>query len=174
MKGYASVNTANPKSEYYTPSDKVEPARIVMGSIDLDPASCPLANATAKATAYFTRETNGFHRDWWGNVWCNPPYSDYPGQAADWCAKMLQEYKAQRVTQGVLLVNLDQFGQNKIQDTAKEGLVCIHQGRIRFMNADGVIEKSPRYQNLFIYLGHNRDGFYQEFSKLGIVMGVAL
>lgn len=39
----------------------------------LDVAAAP---HNAKAPVYYTREQNGLARQWWGSVWCNPPYSD--------------------------------------------------------------------------------------------------
>ena len=42
--------------EWYTPKKYIEAARIVMGNIDLDPASSKMANEIVKAPAYFTRD----------------------------------------------------------------------------------------------------------------------
>lgn len=60
-------------NEHYTPPDYVEAARALMGSIDLDPASNALANQSVKAATYYSRSTNGFDKEWSGNVWLNPP-----------------------------------------------------------------------------------------------------
>lgn len=62
-------------NEWYTPSEYIEAAREVMGSIDLDPASNDFANQTVKAATYYTAETNGLNKEWYGNIWLNPPYS---------------------------------------------------------------------------------------------------
>jgi len=60
--------------EWYTPEWVAELARRVMGSIDLDPASCDVAQRTIKALEYYTREDDGLAKPWVGNVFCNPPY----------------------------------------------------------------------------------------------------
>lgn len=39
----------------------------------LDAAATSL---NAKCTNYFTKESNGLEQGWYGNVWCNPPYSN--------------------------------------------------------------------------------------------------
>ena len=62
-------------NEWYTPAEYIEAAREVMGSIDLDPASNEYANKTVKASTYYTEETNGLDKEWFGNIWMNPPYS---------------------------------------------------------------------------------------------------
>src|SRR5262249_14971473 len=46
-------------SEWYTPPEYVEAARDVLGGIDLDPASNHLAQATVRATRYFTKQDDG-------------------------------------------------------------------------------------------------------------------
>lgn len=61
--------------ERYTPPRYLEAARQVMGVIDLDPASCVIANQNVKATKFYTEEENGLTKEWRGNIWLNPPYS---------------------------------------------------------------------------------------------------
>ena len=59
--------------EHYTPGEFVEAARYVLGRIDLDPASCELANRTVRADRFYSAEENGLIRSWRGNVFVNPP-----------------------------------------------------------------------------------------------------
>jgi hypothetical protein len=64
------------KNNWYTPSSHIELARRVLGEIDLDPASCPIANRTVKARQFYTKKQNGLSHPWAGKVWLNPPFSD--------------------------------------------------------------------------------------------------
>src|SRR5260221_7395603 len=76
----ALINTDNiiampqKSNEWFTPSRYIEAARLVMGSIDLDPASCSEANQTVKAKRYYSIDDNGLEQPWYGNIWLNPPY----------------------------------------------------------------------------------------------------
>jgi hypothetical protein len=56
-----------------TPLEIVRAARLWMGAIDVDPASCEIANKGIGAVRYYTKETNGFNRQWGGAVFLNPP-----------------------------------------------------------------------------------------------------
>ena len=69
----ANKYTGNP--ENYTPAVYIEAARRVLGEIDLDPASCFLAQETVKANRFFTKEENGLQQKWNGRVFLNPPYA---------------------------------------------------------------------------------------------------
>jgi hypothetical protein len=49
------VSQNSGENEWYTPANYIEASRMVMGSIDLDPASSETANRTVCATAYYTK-----------------------------------------------------------------------------------------------------------------------
>ena len=60
-------------NERYTPEYIIQLARKTMGKIDIDPASCKIANELlVKADKYFDKETNGLLQEWNGKVWLNP------------------------------------------------------------------------------------------------------
>lgn len=63
------------ENEWFTPAEYVEAARLVLGEIDLDPATHETAQKWIKATQYFTRADDGLKREWRGRVWLNPPYA---------------------------------------------------------------------------------------------------
>ena len=156
-------------SEWYTPGAYLDAARAAMGSIDLDPASCAHANKTVQAATYFDRAADGLHRHWFGRVWLNPPYSDFKGQAAAWATKLLAEYRAGRVEQAVLLVNLSVAYQPAFQAVARAGAVCMVDHRIQFVSATGQNDR-PTQANMLLYLGDRRRQFAAECGRFGVVL----
>jgi len=59
--------------EHATPKFIVDPAREVLGKIDLDPASCMEANKTVRATIYYSPPHCGLTYPWFGRIFLNPP-----------------------------------------------------------------------------------------------------
>ena len=55
-------------NEWYTPPPYIKAVHTVMGGIDVDPASCALANQVVQATTYYTLAEDGFSKDWPGRV----------------------------------------------------------------------------------------------------------
>ena len=145
---------AGESSEWYTPEPYIEAARLAMGGIDLDPASCALANQAVRAARFFTKA------------------SDYPGQAASWAARLLAEHTAGRASQAVMLVNLSTSYQPAMQQVASAGLVCMVSHRIRFNTPDGQGQR-PTQANVIYYLGERRRQFAEAFSRFGVVLQAA-
>ena len=72
------ILTSSESNEYYTPARYTDAARLVMGGIDIDPASCEIAQGWIKAAICYDQTEDGFQKDWHGRLWLNPPY----GQAS--------------------------------------------------------------------------------------------
>lgn len=62
-------------NEAYATRDVVEAARSTLGTIDLDPASCDVANTVVRADVFFSldKHVDGLRLPWSGRVFCNPP-----------------------------------------------------------------------------------------------------
>ena len=68
MPAAREVFHSSESAEWYTPAPIVEAARQVMGRIDLDPASNPIANRTVGATRFYDRDEDGLSQPWQGRV----------------------------------------------------------------------------------------------------------
>lgn len=78
-----------------TPAWLVAEVQDVLGGIDLDP--CSNADSIVPAALEFDRTDDGLSREWVGNVYCNPPYSD-PRPWLERCKWHAQHGKARRWT----------------------------------------------------------------------------
>lgn len=163
-----SVLHSSASNEWYTPARYLEAVREVMGGIDLDPASNPLANETIKAATFYTQETDGFNREWRGRVFLNPPYGHEDGESnqARWSAKLIEEYQSGRVTEAILLVNAttDREWFKPLWDY----LLCFTDHRIRFYTPEGE-GNSPTHGNVFVYFGPHIDRFCTVFGRFGAI-----
>lgn len=147
-------------NEWYTPSEYIEAAREVMGSIDLDPASNDFANQTVKAATYYTAETNGLNKEWYGNIWLNPPYS------STLIKQFAEKLSKSNFEQAVILVNNATETGWFLQMIKKASAVVFPTGRIRFEKADRV-GNAPLQGQAFIYCGQNSEYFLEVFEQYG-------
>ncbi len=153
--------------ENYTPAHIIEDVRAVLGSIDLDPASCELAQKLVKAKAYFTEENNGLKQPWHGNIFLNPPYQmPLIRQFTD---KLVEELP--NINSAILLTNnsTDTLWFYKCAEYAEA--VCFTKGRINFYKADEV-RTQPTNGQAFFYFGDNEKVFVEIFIKHGLIMKV--
>lgn len=171
-------------NEWYTPARYIEAAREVMGGIDLDPASCELANRTVKAARFYTAKENGLAQEWQGNVWLNPPYSSerstkglgggkLRGPTDLFIAKLLKEYGSGNVLQAVALVNADT--NRKWFQCLWNYILCFTHRPVHFYKptVDGNLEKDSRNCSFFgsclVYLGPHEQRFINTFSTFGTI-----
>lgn len=161
---HVSLNSG--ENEWYTPPEYIEAAREVMGSIDLDPASCELAQANVMALRHYTIEENGLDKPWSGSVWLNPPYSkELIGLFA---AKVVEE--SRRFDQAIVLVN-------NATDTAwfhelasVSSAACFFRGRIKFLDKTGKPANTPVQGQVALYVGKNVEEFREAFSRFGAIV----
>lgn len=166
------INRVTPNSgeeQWFTPGQYVAAAREVMGGIDLDPASHPMAQEVVLATQYFTAADNGLAQEWRGRVWLNPPYS-HPA-IEHFITKLGDEFTAGRVTQAILLTNNCTDTGWFHRAVASAALLCFTRGRINFYGPDGVGE-APLQGQCFSYFGDRLEAFGATFRAFGFICEV--
>lgn len=151
--------------EWYTPEDITRTAHHVMGSIDLDPATCELAQTSVQAGTYYTKVDDGLAQTWAGNVWLNPPYS----APQVWIDKLFAEMAGGRVSQAIVLVNnaTETAWFQRLLTESK--LVCFPARRLAFWRHDHSDVAGRQGQALF-YFGNRAEQFYSAFSATGAVL----
>ena len=161
-KSKAHVSNNSGENEWYTPECYIESARLVMGGIDLDPASSIIANERVKANKFYTQDDDGLSFDWYGNVWMNPPYAQ--PLIFQFISKLIE---SKEINQAIVLVNNGtetQWGQLLLSNSSA---VCFHQSRIRFIDKYGNLGQAPLQGQMICYIGCNVNNFINEFKQYG-------
>jgi ParB family chromosome partitioning protein len=155
--------------EWYTPPDIIEAARKVMDSIELDPASCDMANQTVRAARIYTKEQNGLAQPWAGPLWMNPPFGKGCGSLDQWVGKLLEEHAAGNVAQATILVPVS-VHTPWFQALLETAAICFAYRRVRFIRPFEKESQSNLYGNVFAYLGLNVSRFVEHFTEFGPVV----
>lgn len=162
--GRQSSNTG--QVEWYTPPKYVKAAREVMGTIDVDPASCDVAQANVKATRFYTVEDDGLQYAWKGNVWLNPPYTS--GVIDMFVAKLLEHIESSDISAAIMLSN--NSTETKWFQSAAQACsgICFPSRRISFIDQHGEQQNQPNHGQAFFYFGSNKMRFLERFSTFGL------
>jgi len=155
------------ENEWYTPRVYIEAARDVMGAINLDPASSQIANQIVGAEQFYTLQDDGLVRNWFGNVWLNPPYAQ--PYIAHFTKKAADEFAAGNIDQAIVLTHnytdTAWFHTAAGQCTA----ICFTRGRIGFLDPAGN-KAAPTQGQAFFYYGPNVDRFASVFRPFGLIV----
>ncbi len=152
--------------EWYTPREVVEAARRALGGIDLDPASCDVAQETVRAARYFTKADDGLSRPWEGRVFLNPPFSVKAGKA-EFVAKLVEHYVAGDVEAAVLVTSVDFGGAWAAPLREHVAATCSGTGRTKFHHPEK--SNDPALPSAFHYFGPDLMRFAEAFAGLGQV-----
>lgn len=155
------------ENEWFTPSEYIEAARRVLGEIDLDPASNPIAQEWINAARYFTRVDDGLRQEWRGRVWLNPPYGR--AEIMPFIEKLIAEIRAKRTTSAILLTHNYTDTEWFHMALSVSQIACFTRGRVRFVDDLGN-ECAPTQGQTFFYYGPSVPSFAAEFGEFGAIM----
>lgn len=165
-KAHVSFNSG--ENEWYTPPEYIQAARETMGSIDVDPASCEKANSIVNAGKFYTADDNGLEKNWEGNVWLNPPYSQ--PLISQFSQAVTEKYLCGEIHQACILVNnaTETTWFQMMMSTASA--ICFPKGRVKFIDKNGNPAGAPLQGQAIIYMGNYPKLFSNAFSKFGVIL----
>lgn len=152
--------------EWYTPLNIISMVRDVLGTIDLDPASCAEANTIVKATTFYSKEEDGLSKAWKGAVYMNPPFSSKLIKA--FVLKLMTSYKNGDVPEAIVVThNCTDSGW--FHTLASEAAaICLVKGRIKFWRP-GIEKHAPSRGQVICYFGTDATKFCQVLTTFGLV-----
>lgn len=165
MTNHQLINQTSGETEYFTPPAIIEGARRVMGSIDLDPASCEMANRSVNASRFYTIENDGLKRDWHGNVWVNWPFGRV--QNPLWVKKMTWEYPRMEV-QAITCITFAATSEEWFQPLMAFPQ-CYLSPRTNYHLPDGSLKRGVSKGSVVTYMGPDVDKFAVEFHSFGTI-----
>lgn len=130
MHGMSSHQSARMlKDEWLTPPEILHE----LGPFDLDPCA-PANRPWSMANKHYTVNENGLAQEWFGMVWCNPPYGK---EAASWLDRMADHGN------GIALIfarTETKMFFDHVWSDAKA--ILFIEGRLHFHHADGTRAKT--------------------------------
>ena len=151
--------------DYYTPVELIERIRMAFGEIDLDPASHAAANAKIGAKRYYTKAEDGLRRPWYGRVWLNPPFGDWP----QFAEKLIEEWRRGEIDALLALVSCMALTTQYLEPVLATAQLCIvPPKRYKFW---GPHATEPTNGHVILGFARNAtdlDGIQSAFDGMGV------
>ena len=163
MNNAQLINQDSGNFEYYTPMEIVEAARLVMGSIDLDPASSAKANERIKALKYYSE--GALEKPWFGNIWMNHPFSRINNPL--FVGKLVEWYESMSGRQACCITFAATSG--KWFQPLLNYPQCFLSPRTNYYMPDGKKKRGVTKGSVVTYLGGNTEKFKEVFGRFGVV-----
>jgi hypothetical protein len=164
-KGAADFSKSSKTEEQYTPREWWQRVIMVMGEIDVDPASDP--NKTIPARHHFTKADNGLAQAWHGRIFINPPFGRSVGS---WFIKLKEEFKKGNATEAIILWKcaLETNATRTLINIPAYRLSAVPNGRISFLSGDPLNHNSvgdvATFTPVFHYFGPHEQKFARIFG----------
>lgn len=150
------------EGDFYTHPDVIEAARAAMGSIDLDPASCRVANEVVQAARFYSFRENGLLHEWVGNIWLNPPFGNWP----EWVPKAIHEWHSGRVQQMCVLCESRATTAHMFHPIVAEAdVTLVMKGRYAFWGPKA--SSTPDEGHAIFYFGSRTAEFRDAYALFG-------
>ena len=156
-----------PNEEWFTPTPIIARTRSVLGSIDLDPASCAQAQKTVHAKKFFSIAQDGLRQEWRGKVFLNPPFTKT--KIDKFVDKLIKEVESGKVTEAILLTNSNTDCKWFHEIAKHAAAICFTRQRIKFVAQHKKSASSP-FGQAFAYFGNRVTRFKREFAGVGFVV----
>lgn len=196
MNNAQLINQTSGEVEYYTDPKIIAAARLVMGSIQLDPASSALANRNVGARQFFGRQydgswKDGFKIEWRAKtLWMNHPFTREERECGPDCKKHLETpshkhhsvywYGNRKWIEKFVISQRHGYVETAMcityAATSEEWFQplmqfpqCFLSPRTNYFLPDGTIKKGVTKGSVVTYLGKDLPAFAEHFKKFGTI-----
>jgi len=153
--------------EYATPPWLWRSLGRAVGGFDVDPASG--AESAPIAKTQYTRADDGLAKQWYGDVWLNPPFGDAPGASKSkretWLLKARNEINREDVRTITMLLPVDTSTDWFHDHVIPANVICLMDRRLKFEGEDG----NASFATMIVVFGDAPDALVKTLEELGSV-----
>lgn len=140
------------KDEWYTPKYIVDK----FGKFDLDVASNEYNSKRLGISNYFSKEDSALDKEWYGKVWCNPPFS----LKNEFIAKAREQVdKGNCIVYMLLPMRMETIAVHK--HIMNKAILYIPNGRISFETPEGKTLGTPNFASVIVKMTPIANNSYQ-------------